>query len=225
MDPCETLEHNGFTVNIIHDDSPDSPDEWGDDGVLLVGFNDRHFTVHHKRMDITCPEDVEAYMTWDGETPEEPIHATDCERCEAKADEREAYEEWKSSHIPGYEVFPLQAYIHSGVALSLGAFSCPWDSGQVGYVLIKLSEVGEGMARQCAEGLVETWNQYLSGDVWGYSITDSDGEEVEHGSCWGFYGYDYCVEAAKEACPPPSETKERQSGSGIDSVMLVGGEA
>ena len=225
IDPYETLEHNGFTINIHQDTDPTSPSDWENDALFLVGFNDRHFTVHNKSMDITCAADVEAYMTWDGEIPEEPIHATDCERCEAKADEREAYEEWKSSHIPGYEVFPLQAYIHGGVALSLGAFSCPWDSGQVGYVLIKLSDVGEGKARECAERLVETWNQYLSGDVWGFSITDSDGEEVE--SCWGIYGLEDCIEDAKERCPEASETKERKvrilakDGTWVEATMTV----
>ena len=34
---------------------------------------------------------------------------------------------------------------------------------------------------------------YLSGDVWGY-IVDEDNKDD---SCWGFFGYDYCVEEAK----------------------------
>lgn len=29
---------------------------------------------------------------------------------------------------------PVYAYVHSGVALSTGPFSCPWDSGQSGFV-------------------------------------------------------------------------------------------
>jgi len=32
--------------------------------------------------------------------------------------------------------------------------------------------------------------QYLTGDVWGYVIEDSEGNE--HESCWGFYGQSYC---------------------------------
>jgi len=36
-----------------------------------------------------------------------------------------------------YWVFPVNAYIHSGVALSLGTeypFNCPWDSGHIGFI-------------------------------------------------------------------------------------------
>jgi hypothetical protein len=196
-DVHETLEHNGFTINIIHDDTPGSPDEWNDEGVFLVGFH-RDFTVVTD--DIKSPEDVEPYMD-----------------------------------DPDYEVFLLEAYIHSGVRLALAgsaqAAGFPdrrWDVSRVGYVLVKLSEVAEGMARKCAEGLVETWNQYLSGDVWGYVITDSDGEEVESVfSCWGFYGLDACIEEAKATCPEASETKERRvrilakDGTWVEATITV----
>ena len=198
-DAYETIEHNGFTINIHPDRDTESPDDWGDEGVFLVAFHDS-FTV--KRDGIASPEDVVWY--W----PKERIvqHLVEQEGYEPA----DAADEAESGHIPGYEVFPLQAYIHGGVALSLGSFSCPWDSGHVGWVLIKLSDVGDGKARVCAEGLVETWNQYLSGDVWGFVITDSDGDEVGHGSCWGFYGLDACIEEAKGECPGPSDTKERK---------------
>ena len=41
---------------------------------------------------------------------------------------------------------------------------------------------------------VETYSQYLSGDVYGYEI-HKHGEVVD--SCWGFYGYDTAEEEAK----------------------------
>jgi hypothetical protein len=203
-EPMETFEHDGFTVNIHSDHDSEGPDGWGDEGVFLVGFH-RQFSV--ERDGIKSPEDVVWY--W----PKERIvqHLIEDEGY----DPADAKDEAESGHIPGYEVFPLQAYIHSGVSLSLGSFSCPWDSGHVGWVLVKLSEVGEGTtdagrvtARVCAEGLVETWNQYLSGDVWGFVITDSDGAEVEDGSCWGFYGMDECIAEAKRTCPSVAETRE-----------------
>lgn len=98
--------------------------------------------------------------------------------------------------------FPLYMYAHSGVALSLGRsypFNDQWDSGQVGFVRIDKEKSGlktEEQARASAEGMVEAWNQYLSGDVWGYVI-ERDGEEVE--SCWGFYGKDCCREEGEAA--------------------------
>ena len=40
---------------------------------------------------------------------------------------------------------------------------------------------------------VESYNDYLTGNVWGYEIVDEDGDILE--SCWGFVGDpEYCEE-------------------------------
>ena len=48
-------------------------------------------------------------------------------------------------------------------------------------------------------GEVETYDQYLTGDIYGFKEVDSEGNEVD--SCWGFYG-DFetsgIIEEAKE---------------------------
>jgi len=33
-----------------------------------------------------------------------------------------------------YVILPLYLYDHGGITMSTGAFSCPWDSGQVGWI-------------------------------------------------------------------------------------------
>lgn len=109
----------------------------------------------------------------------------------------------KPDSTEGFEVFPLYAYIHSGVALSLGnseyPFSDRWDSGQVGFVYVSKDpgEFGERPLDRVAQSLVDEWNTYLCGDVWGYVIEDEDGEHVH--SCWGFYGEKFCETEAKQA--------------------------
>lgn len=93
-----------------------------------------------------------------------------------------------------YEVYPLGAHIHSGVHLFLGTQgSCPWDSGQVGYILVKRSEVPETQAAALA--LIEDWNVYLSGQVTGFVVRDHNDQIVD--SCWGFYDREYCESEAK----------------------------
>jgi hypothetical protein len=66
-----------------------------------------------------------------------------------------------------------------------------------GFALIK-RESGtytEKVALKAAEGLIEEWNQYLSGDVYGYKIFELD-EEID--SCYGFYGSEeYCMTEAE----------------------------
>lgn len=94
-----------------------------------------------------------------------------------------------------FQVYPLRAYIHSGIALSLGAEGYPfndgWDSAWIGKVYVRKDAVGD--VKEAAEALVDEWNQYLSGDVWGYKIvliqTCDLGHEHELPveSCWGYY--------------------------------------
>lgn len=99
--------------------------------------------------------------------------------------------------VKGYHVFRCYAYIHSGVVLSVGNNdSWPdqrWDVSFKGFWLIK-REKGtwkEEDARKAAELLCDEWNQYLSGDVYGYTS--------EAGSCWGFYGDDGMTQMIEEA--------------------------
>ena len=104
---------------------------------------------------------------------------------------------------------PVYAYIHGDVkirAADSNPFSCPWDSGQSGFVYAPREQVfreygGKRLTkriREAAKNLlrqeVETFSQYLEGDVW--VITHWKDGEVED-CCGGYYGYDYAVQVAK----------------------------
>ena len=116
----------------------------------------------------------------------------------------------EESDCDRFVVFPLFAYIHSGVSLSMGRsypFNDHWDSGQIGYVVVDLDgvcgKIDRANAEEVARGWVETWNQYLSGDVWGYEVSRIDTCSLGHehaevvDSCWGFYGKEYCEQEGK----------------------------
>lgn len=89
-----------------------------------------------------------------------------------------------------YHTFLLRAYIHSGVALSLGKgypFNCPWDSMWVGMVFVERTYwATEGEAERAAQSLVAEWNDYLSGNVWWFETEDAQGRDIA--SCGGIYG-------------------------------------
>ncbi len=92
-----------------------------------------------------------------------------------------------------YYTFPLYAYIHSGVRLSLGNFHgrlpqghAEFDSGLIGFVLVKAGTYAKGHMRKGVESYVETCNSYLAGDVWYYAIVDDEGNVLD--SCGGFIG-------------------------------------
>lgn len=104
---------------------------------------------------------------------------------------------------------PVYAYIHGDVkiiAADSNPFSCPWDSGQSGFVYAPREQVfreygGKRMTkriREAAKNLlraeVNTFSQFLGGDVWVITHV-KDGEVID--CCGGYYGYEYAVAEAK----------------------------
>lgn len=100
---------------------------------------------------------------------------------------------------------PVYRYEHSGIAFNTVGFSCPWDSGQTGYIYVTKAKVREEFhvtrisphlrdrVYQILKNEVEIFSLWANGETYGFDI--NDGED----SCWGFYGLDDCIDAAKEA--------------------------
>jgi hypothetical protein len=96
----------------------------------------------------------------------------------------------------GYVALPLFLYDHSGITMSTGGFSCPWDSGCVGVIVCDRATVekefggDEDRAEAALRAEVEEYDNYLTGNCWGYVCEEFKGgglwEEVD--SCWGFLG-------------------------------------
>ena len=109
-------------------------------------------------------------------------------------------------------ILPLYLYDHSGITMNTTGFSCNWDSGRVGFIFISkekmLKEYGGKIVTQTLKdkvtgylkGEVETYDQYLTGEVYGYRVSEvttcSEGHEheTEIDSCWGYYGQEGCME-------------------------------
>ena len=105
-------------------------------------------------------------------------------------------------------IFPVYAYIHSGVSLSLSHNGDKWDTSMRGYVLVNkniIEDFTEELAKNYAEDLIKEWNMYLSGDIYDLKIyklnicnhcRHTEEEEVEFMS--GIYGYNEAEQLAKE---------------------------
>ncbi len=105
--------------------------------------------------------------------------------------------------IRGVVLLPVYMYEHSGIVLSTGAFGCPWDSGQVGYIHVskeKLEKEGltEEQAVKALKAEIEVYGQYVNGEVYGYvhlrrKACGECGHNIDEDidSCWGFYGSDW----------------------------------
>ena len=110
----------------------------------------------------------------------------------------------KEAEKQGDIALPFYLYDHSGITISLSPFNCPWDSGQVGFVIIRrenmLKEFNskrfttflKKRALNIAQSEVEIYDQFLRGEIYGYQIDDDNGD-----SCWGFYGQEECLNEAK----------------------------
>ena len=97
--------------------------------------------------------------------------------------------------LPGCVLLPLYLYDHSGITMNTGGFSCPWDSGQVGWIFADSNairkEYGNANRKSVAtatnvlEGEVSVYDDFIRGNCWYFRLYEN-GEEVD--SCGGFLG-------------------------------------
>lgn len=119
----------------------------------------------------------------------------------------EQVEHYQNAVPPDADVMlPLYLYDHSGITMRTRPFSCHFDSGQVGYIYVtrdeilaeygskRLTKSKREKVRRILQAEVEIYDQWLRGDMWGYIVKDMDSI---YDSCYGFYGYDYCLDEAK----------------------------
>lgn len=122
----------------------------------------------------------------------------------------ESPEEWRAEHDnKHFLVLPVYLYDHSILSISTHSFvgraqHAEWDSGQVGYIYVSHADIRKEYGRlnirkatTLLQAEIETYDDYLTGNVWGYIVEDENGNHVE--SCWGFYGNEGRAEAEREA--------------------------
>ena len=97
-------------------------------------------------------------------------------------------------------ILPLYLYDHSGITISTSPFSCKWDSGQIGFIFVskeklrneyKVKRINKEIIDRATKILlaeVETYDLYLRGEIYGYTLLNENGEVED--SCWGFIGSD-----------------------------------
>ena len=120
------------------------------------------------------------------------------------------------------DVQPIYLYDHGGIAISLGSFNDPWDSGIGIYAAITREQAEadwpylkgddeklKEQAYKCLESEVELYRKYLDNEVYGYVVEDGSGDETD--SCWGYY--EEPEEVVKEAPVSVKEATMRSLGS------------
>lgn len=154
-----TEEYRGYDIEIKQDEFPESPREWDNLGTMIC-FH-RRYNLGDKH-NFNHPDDFMEFFN-------------------------------ESQSI----CLELCLYDHSGITISTSPFSCPWDSGQIGVIYVeieqvkkewgwkKLSEKRIEKIKEILKQEVETYDDYLTGNVWCFTI-EKDGEHID--SCYGYFG-------------------------------------
>jgi len=105
-------------------------------------------------------------------------------------------------------ILPLYLYDHSGITISTSPFGCNWDSGRIGFIFmskhkIKKEGIDETKVIEYLKGEVETYDKYLTGEVYRYTIYEVETCSLGHEhknfveGCGGFFGEDECESEGK----------------------------
>ena len=106
-------------------------------------------------------------------------------------------------------ILPLYLCDHSGITMNTSGFSCPWDSGQVGWIYADKEMIEQEYGKVTPETLstahevlaaeVKEYDYYLTNQCYGFQLFK---EDIEVDSCWGFLGEIRDVQdAVKEYLP------------------------
>lgn len=171
---------DNVTIVITADSYPENPRDWDNLGTMAA-FHQRYCLG-----DTDHGIDHRDYSSWD-----------EMENAIIRAN-------------PGCVILPLYLYDHSGIRMNTSGFNCPWDSGQVGFIFVSAKKIREYFAIKrvtkkvrerviaSLDGEVETYNQYLCGEVYGYRI---EGGKYDGDSCGGFFGSDAFANGMSDHIP------------------------
>ena len=209
MNAIETIEKDGFTGKISQDECPESSRDWGNLGTMAC-FHSRYNLgdePYNSNKDdvifelfVACLGDVSKANSI-VEKYESEYNSED-NRYRSKSDycNERMFETIEKQYI----YLPLYLYDHSGISINTSGFSCGWDSGQVGWIYVSKTEVKKeykwkNLTKKRIEQIegilkseVETYDQYLKGEVYYITIENKEGEVID--SRGGYYGYDYALE-------------------------------
>lgn len=169
-----------ITVEIFPDPEPRNPHEDATLGIIACAH--KRYNLSDKGAEISSQD----FTSWD------------------------AVEKYLIRDCGAVVILPLWLYDHSGISISTRSFygraqHAQWDSGRVGFIYAtrdtircmqgwkKLTKERRAKIEEYLRGEIDIYDQYLTGDVYGYSVA-VDGEVVD--SCWGFFGEEFAKEEA-----------------------------
>lgn len=155
-----------YSLKIVNDPNPENPRNWDNLGVTVCT---------HKRYNLgnSVSFPFGNYNSW-----------------------VEVEDELKRKY-KAVIILPLYLYDHSGITISTNPFNCKWDSGQVGFIYTTkqrireyfgckyITETQKTIARHQLLNEVDTYDHYLTGECYGWEITNLETGRVDESG----YGY------------------------------------
>lgn len=182
-EPIKTINYKGCVIKIYQDLDPQDPREWDSLGKMIC---------FHGRYNLGDKTDLNSDMFSGWE-----------ELAEHLIKEEKAV-----------VILPLYLYDHSGLRMKVGSFRgllpqghTEFDSGQVGFIYCtakdilnnwnkkKLTSILKKKAEKVLRGEVETYDKYLSGQVYSFNAETKEGEDIDCVS--GYYDTNYATQKAK----------------------------
>jgi len=183
----ETTRYRNHFIKIFQDEDPMDPREFCSSLGVKV-FHHRHYTLGDTDHGIYFKN----YQSW---------HEV----------ERAIRRKFKGTVL----LMPVYLFDHSGITITVDverfrqADPQGWDWGQIGYIFTTRARIREWYQKKLISKKtmakaekhllheIEEYDQYLRGDVYGYTIEDKNGNVID--SCGNYYGEEYIMHDAKSA--------------------------
>ena len=212
----ETIEYKGHVIEITQDDCPENPRSWDNLGYFVnttrhaIGDEDIDYPVIYRQFEALedCGVDwgeITRKYRRKGESWDDTIELTMGELEQRILENPKPFDALWRFHMVALDVF---IYEHSGIAMNCSGFSCPWDSGNAGFIYVSRDQIRQEFGNvyltrkirrkvtKILIGEVKAMHQYLSGDVWNWYVEFSDGDA---NGCSGYYGQADAISDAKAA--------------------------
>lgn len=186
METIKEQDIKDLKVKVVYDECPENPREWNNFGKMVC---------FHGRYDLGDESGL-------------------------KSSQFEGWHELKDFLIKEKKaalISPLFLYDHSGLWLKIGSFAnsplpqghAYFDSGQVGFIYATAQDIKENFlvkriskkilskAEDLFKSEVETYTNYLNGNVYGFVVEDSEEKHVD--SCYGFYSVEKALKEGIES--------------------------
>lgn len=201
MQVYKQAKNENYIIKVFMDDCAENPREWDNLGTMVCWHRSYNLGDKH---DYSEPRDFLTDLASENITDEERYYLDEDEyECDKFEDVNfdELLELVKKTNI----ILPLYLYDHSGITMSTSGFSCPWDSGQVGWIYCSkekfIKETGyseDELFNQDKNRIPKIGEHVKIKGLENKGIGDARVVELDDFGVYVDFGYCYCAEAKKK---------------------------